>query len=299
MLSIEAVSFSYSKQTCLHDVSLTVAKGDIVGLLGPNGAGKTTLVSLVAGLLTPDSGQILIADKPAAPGRQELALVPQEYAFYNNLTGRENLDYFAAIHGLKGEAKTIAVNRVLAETGLNDVQKKRASTYSGGFKRRLNIAIALLQQPQVLILDEPTANLDPQSRTFLLDLLKSLNKNGVTIIYTSHLLDEVEHLCKSVAVLDQGKIRLQGTMSDLLAEQKRLRIRLSDGSNTPDVNQAGITVSAENIWEFDLAVLEITPATLLTQLEHSGIKPAQIFYGQRRLESVFMDALARSGSIHE
>jgi ABC-2 type transport system ATP-binding protein len=271
----------------------------MLGLLGPNGAGKTTLVSLLAGLLTPDSGRILIANQPAQLGRRELALVPQEYAFYQNLTGRENLDYFAAVHGLNGSSRTTAITNALEETGLTDVQKQRASWYSGGLKRRLNIAIALLQQPQVLILDEPTANLDPQSRTFLLDMLRRLNKTGVTIIYTSHLLDEVENLCSTVAVLDQGKIRLQGTMADLLAEQHRVRIRLDENIKIQHLNMAGITACADNIWEFDLATSGISPAALLTQLEHLGIVPLQIHYGQRKLETVFMNALAKGNGMHE
>jgi ABC-2 type transport system ATP-binding protein len=290
LLSITGLGFGYPRQPAhLDGLTLDVARGDILGLLGPNGAGKTTLVSLIAGLLTPAAGSIQLAGKPAALGRPELALVPQEYAFYPRLTGRENLDYFAAVCHSDPHSRRAAVARALEETGLGELQHQLAGRYSGGFKRRLNIAIALLQAPQLLILDEPTANVDPQSRAFLLDVVRRLNQSGVTIIYTSHLLDEVEALCRSVAVMDRGRILLQGDMHNLLAEQHCLRLVLP---SAPPAHLAATGIEGGE-WEFDLAQLGLSPAQLLLQLERVGLVPLQIQYGQRRLESVFLAALAR------
>lgn len=297
MLSIKGLSFGYPRQPVhLDGLTLDVARGDILGLLGPNGAGKTTLVSLIAGLLKPAAGSIQLAEKPAALGRRELALVPQEYAFYPRLTGRENLDYFAAVCLSNSQTRRAAVERALEETGLGELQHQLAARYSGGFKRRLNIAIALLQAPELLILDEPTANVDPQSRAFLLDVVRRLNQTGVTIIYTSHLLDEVEDLCRSVAVMDRGRILLQGDMQTLLAEQHCLRLVLPSAPPAHLLALAsggGIEAGAAQEWEFDLDRLGISAAQLLLQLEQAGTAPVQIHYGQRRLESVFLTALAR------
>ncbi|MEN0038964.1 MAG: ABC transporter ATP-binding protein [Cellvibrio sp.] len=298
MLSIKGLSFGYPRQPVhLDGLTLDVARGDILGLLGPNGAGKTTLVSLIAGLLKPAAGSIQLAGEPAALGRRELALVPQEYAFYLRLTGRENLDYFAAVCHSNPQTRRAAVERAIEETGLGELQHQLAARYSGGFKRRLNIAIALLQAPELLILDEPTANVDPQSRAFLLDVVRRLNQSGTTIIYTSHLLDEVEDLCRSVAVMDRGRILLQGDMKSLLAEQHCLHLALPSAPPAALLAQAGVVKRDESPsaqeWEFDLDRLGISAAQLLLQLEQAGITPIQIHYGQRRLESVFLTALAR------
>lgn len=199
LLSIKGLSFGYHKQRHqLDQLNLEVKRGDMFGLLGPNGARKTTLVSLIAGLLTPGTGTISLNGRSARLGRKDVALVPQEYAFYQRLSGRENLCYFASMGELGKAQLASRLDSVVAECGLTNVQHQRAEQYSGGLKRRLNFAIALLQQPELLILDEPTANVDPQSRAFLLDIVRRLNRAGVTIIYTSHLLEEVESLCRSV-----------------------------------------------------------------------------------------------------
>lgn len=296
MLSIEGLSFGYPRQPLhLDGITLDVARGDILGLLGPNGAGKTTLVSLIAGLLKPAAGRIQLAGEPAVLGRRDLALVPQEYAFYPRLTGRENLDYFAAVCHTNPRMRRAAVERALEETGLGELQHRLAGRYSGGFKRRLNIAIALLQAPELLILDEPTANVDPQSRAFLLEVVRRLNRTGVTIIYTSHLLDEVEALCRSVAVMDRGRILLRGDMPSLLAEQQRLRLTVPTPL-PPHLAVLAMTCPDNRDvreWEFDLGQLGMSPTQLLNQLEQAGISPTQIHYGQRRLETVFLAALAR------
>lgn len=213
LLDITGLNFSYNRgQPLLHQIDLSMAAGDMLGLLGPNGAGKTTLVSLITGILKPGKGQILVDGSPARLGRTDIALVPQEYAFYERLTGRENLHYFAGILGIKSTDAKAVVDKAVHNCQLHEVADRRASQYSGGLKRRLNFAIALLQAPQLLILDEPTAGVDPHSRSFLLELVRQQNRAGVSVIYTSHLLDEVQALCNRVAVMDRGQLVMQGAM---------------------------------------------------------------------------------------
>ncbi len=290
MLRVNKLTFGYKNQPLLlADISFAVTTGDILGLLGPNGAGKTTLVGLIMGLLTPQSGEILLAGKPAALGRGDIALVPQEYAFYPKLTGLENLRYFAGVLGLKGLVLKQAVDHALALCELTPAAHRQACEYSGGMKRRLNFAIALLQSPKVLILDEPTANVDPQSRTFLLEIINNLNKQGTTIVYTSHLLSEVESLCRSVAVLDAGKIVLQGKLDTLLAEQhQRLNLKLAENLPSHLVTTTAARNTDNQWWEFDLAATGLKPVEVLRKLELEHITPLQIQYGQRHLEEVFL-----------
>lgn len=295
MLSVDQLTFGYRKQQAqIVDVSLKLNAGDILGLLGPNGAGKTTLVSLIAGLLKPQHGRVLIGDEPAQLGRCDVALVPQEYAFYPRLSGRENLLYFAGALGLGRTEARDRTERALRDCELEPWQHRRAGHYSGGLKRRLNFAIALLQQPRLLILDEPTAGVDPQSRAFLLDTIRRLNQQGTTLIYTSHLLSEVESLCRSVAVLDAGRITLQGTMDALLAEQRRqISVKLPQ-VDTPERLQACAGQPRDDgWWEFDLHASNQSAAQLLNELEQAGYRPSQIRYGQRRLEDVFLAATYR------
>jgi ABC-2 type transport system ATP-binding protein len=295
LLSIQGLCFSYhGQQPQLDQLHLSVQQGDILGLLGPNGAGKTTLVSLIAGLLQPHAGSITVAGKPVRLGQKNVALVPQEYAFYGRLSGRENLLYFAGINGLRGRSRDSFIDTILADCGLTNLQHKRADAYSGGLKRRLNFAIALLQQPQLLILDEPTANVDPQSRAFLLDIVHRLNREGVTIIYTSHLMAEVESLCRTVAVMDAGKIVLTGSMSELLAEQQRLLVvHLANPLPQHILTLPGVVARNTLEYAFDLTQLAHTPASLLVYLEQAGITPQQIHFGQRRLEEVFFASTHR------
>lgn len=292
MLNIKGLSFGYHQQRKqLEQLELTLASGDILGLLGPNGAGKTTLASLIVGLLKPDAGSILLDGQVTGLGRA--ALVPQEFAFYPRLSALENLLYFAAACGLRGKDKHSAVVDALSAVELTDQQHQLAERYSGGLKRRLNVAIALLQRPQLLILDEPTANVDPQSRLFLLETVRRINRSGVTIIYTSHLLDEVESLCNQVALMSQGRIILRGAMAELLQAQPLLQIQLEGPLPASFQSLPGVKPLAPQHWQFDLSLLRQSPGEFLQQLEASGLKPLSCHYGQRRLEEVFMTALAQ------
>lgn len=295
MLTITGLDFSYRKgQPLLHQFGLSMAAGDLLGLLGPNGAGKTTLVSLITGILRPKAGQILINGEPARLGRNDVALVPQEYAFYERLTARENLLYFAGVLGMEGRAAKTAVNNALGDCRLREVADQRAGQYSGGLKRRLNFAIALLQQPRLLILDEPTANVDPHSRSFLLELIRQQNRAGTSVIYTSHLLDEVQALCNRVAVMDCGRLLMQGKMETLLAENARLlTVELDQPLTDRQIAQLRATVIDDLRVQFDLAAAQQSPAQLLHELERAGLAIRKINYGERRLEELFFELTHR------
>ncbi|HEY7885686.1 MAG TPA: ABC transporter ATP-binding protein [Cellvibrionaceae bacterium] len=289
MLHVNQLTFGYRKQQPqLQDIAFDVDSGDILGLLGPNGAGKTTLVSLITGLLTPNAGSITLDGQPIALGNRQVGLVPQEYAFYPRLSGRENLAYFAGIVGLAGQAAHTAIDRALSLCALQAVQQQRAGEYSGGLKRRLNFAIALLTRPRLLILDEPTANVDPETRKLLLDIIRQLNREGMAIIYTSHLLGEVERLCNKVVLLYEGKLILSGAMGDLLGEEhQKIYLKLTAIPSPELLQSFQASRGDDNWWCFTLPP-GTTPATLLSTLEAAHVDYSQLRYGTQRLEEVYL-----------
>ena len=198
-------------------LSLTINKGEIMGLLGPNGAGKTTTISLISGVLKPDSGEITIFGN--APGKQSQMLcgtVPQEIALYEKLTVWENLRFFAGAYGISGNKWKPEAEFWLHRLGLYDRRKEKMNRFSGGMKRRVNLIAALLHKPKVLFLDEPTVGIDVQSKNIVIEQLREINKSGVTIVYTSHHMDEAEHFCTRVSIIDLGKIIAQGSPKELL-----------------------------------------------------------------------------------
>lgn len=236
MLEIIHTSFSYpnSSHSSINDINLSLDAGKILGLLGANGAGKTTLVSLIVGIRKPGSGQILIDGTKAREGRCDIGIVPQDFAFYDRLTVAENLQFFADLLYPDKRKSRQAVEQAIANCHLQTVLKSHAEKCSGGEKRRLNIALTLLREQKLLILDEPTANVDPVSRELILSLLKTLNKAGTTIIYTSHLLSEVESLCDEFAILQNGLLKLRGSKAEIFAGQStRLVATIKPASARP------------------------------------------------------------------
>ncbi len=224
MISISQLEFSYSPSASpvLKGIDLDIPENALLGLLGPNGAGKTTLLSILAGLVPCPQGCVFIngQDLATTAGRVAagLSLVPQEYAFYQPLTVRENLVFFAGVQGVPARDIEERVQRAAAQTGLEGRLGSRAGKLSGGLKRRLNLAIGLLSQPRLLLLDEPTVGIDPHSRHFILETIRQLSRQGTTVIYTSHYMEEVEELCDRVAIMDHGRILRQGTLTELMAE---------------------------------------------------------------------------------
>src|SRR5574340_949841 len=238
MLEIRNISYCYphTEQPALAGVSLSAGRGQILGLLGPNGAGKTTLISHLSGMLPVQQGDISIDGQPLAVIRRStptrIAVAPQEYAFYPMLTVKENLECFAAAGGLGGDRKRRRIGECIAFAQLERFAHVRAERLSGGLKRRLNLAIALLPEPEMLLLDEPTVGVDPQSRAFLLDAVRSLAHSGTTLLYTSHYMEEIEAIASHVVIIDGGKVLISGTLDELLREespQVRLHVEQLNG----------------------------------------------------------------------
>ena len=224
MLTVERLSYRYpgGDEEVLHELSIEVPSGGIFGLLGPNGAGKTTLISIIAGQLRAPSDKVTVDGMPLDElHRREpasLGLVPQEFAFYPMLTCAENLRFFAAVQGLGGARLRERVEAVASFARIEGVMRRRAGELSGGLRRRLNLAIGLLTEPRVLLLDEPTVGVDPQSRSFLLESIRGLAAAGRIIIYTSHYMEEVEAICDHVAIIDAGRVLRQGALAELLRD---------------------------------------------------------------------------------
>ena len=209
-----------SRVAALDGLQFTVREGEIFGLLGPNGAGKTTAISIICTLLRPTSGSALVCGRdvcaePAAV-RRLFGLAPQELALYPNLTARENLRYFGRLYHLRGRRLDERVEECLALVGLSESADRPVAIFSGGMKRRANLAAAILHTPRVLVLDEPTVGIDPQSRNMILENLSALRQAGMTIIYTTHYMEEAEHLCSRVAVMDRGTIIAEGSPAELV-----------------------------------------------------------------------------------
>lgn len=222
MLTLAASNLrrTYQKHVAVEDVSLELTEGESVGLVGPNGAGKSTTIAMLSTLLRPTAGDVTLNGRSVvdAPGplRQILGVVPQEIALYPELTAAENLAFFGALYGLRGRALHDAVDGALGLVGLSDRRNEQVKKYSGGMKRRINIAAALLHDPKIVIMDEPTVGVDPQSRNHILESVRELNRSrGMTVLYTSHYMEEVEQLCDRIYVMDHGRVIASGTKNEI------------------------------------------------------------------------------------
>ncbi|MBL8419303.1 MAG: ABC transporter ATP-binding protein [Dechloromonas sp.] len=300
MLLIDGVSYRYrdAASAALQDVSLNIPAAAVYGLLGPNGAGKTTLISLLAGLLTAGvgrislNGQSLPAVRAADP--RAIALVPQDYAFYPMLSVAENLRFFAGALGLNGTELKAQTDAAIAFGRLDQVVGKRAERLSGGLRRRLNLAIGLLGKPRLLLLDEPTVGVDPQSRHFLLDAIAALPAAGTTVIYTSHYMEEVEAICQRIAIIDQGQLLAEGTLDSILQCPEPV-LELHLGQLLPDAVAARYPAVATGGLKYRLK-LPSTAALprLLDELAAAGCEVCDLNLGQHNLEQVFMRLTKRS-----
>ncbi|CAG1009111.1 Linearmycin resistance ATP-binding protein LnrL [Phycisphaerales bacterium] len=220
MLKLDHLRKSFGSLVAVDDLSLEVVGGEVFGLLGPNGAGKSTTIGMAIGLLKPDQGSVSLdgAGSPADPAvRRKIGVAPQSVALYDDLTAEENLRFFGRLFGLGGSALRDRVLAVLNLVGLEPRRRDRVKGYSGGMKRRLNLAAALIHDPPLLLLDEPTAGVDPQSRNNILELVTGLAKQGRTIVYTTHYMEEAQRLCSRVAIMDKGKILCVGSVDELIA----------------------------------------------------------------------------------
>jgi ABC-2 type transport system ATP-binding protein len=269
-LEIRDLRKRYGDTVALDGVSFSVAEGELFGLLGPNGAGKTTLLSIVSCLLEPSAGEVRIGGRPVRSSdkaaRRLIGIVPQELAIYGELSARENLCFFGALYGLSRELLHRRAEEVLAAIGLEDRGDHRADTFSGGMKRRLNLGAALVHQPRLLLLDEPTTGVDPQSRNHIFEEVRRLNASGVTIVYTSHYMEEVQALCPRIGIIDHGHLIALGSLQALLQQLSGL-IRFRVAELTPKLRDRLQQLPETQLVERDGTALELksrdVKATLL------------------------------------
>jgi ABC-2 type transport system ATP-binding protein len=233
-IEVHNLKKNFAKLWAVKGIDFTVEQGQVYSLLGPNGAGKSTAISMLSGLLEPADGDAWIMGhsirtEPLA-SKAVLGVVPQDIALYPDLSARENLDFWGKMYGLRGKALKARVDEVLEVIGLTDRQKDKVGTFSGGMKRRVNIGAALLHKPAVIIMDEPTVGIDPQSRRHILDNVKHLNRQGMTVLYTTHYMEEAEELSDRIAIIDRGEIIAQGTYRELIqlvGEQTRIDLSVN------------------------------------------------------------------------
>jgi ABC-2 type transport system ATP-binding protein len=299
MLVLDQLGHRYAAaaQPALAGVSFSAERGQVLGLLGPNGAGKTTLISILAGLLPVQQGRVTVDGQPLAALRAQaptcIAVAPQDQAFYPMLTVAENLACFAAAARLTGARRAARVAACLAVGQLQGFAGVRAERLSGGLKRRLNLAIALLPEPQLVLFDEPTVGVDPQSRAFVLDTIRALADGGAAVIYASHYMEEIEAIADRVAILDQGRLLREGPLADLLGEGDRvLRLRAS-GIDAALLARFGEAVQAGEDWQLRLAA-DVRPLDVLAALDAAGVQPQRIEFGRQNLEQLFMALTRRS-----
>lgn len=220
ILDIRNIIKEFKEIKAVNDLSFSIAEGEIFGFLGPNGAGKSTTISMISTLIRPDSGDILYKDSSILTKpeflEKDLGLVPQDIALYPSLSAYDNLKFWGHVYGIRGKDLANRIQEIAELIGLSDRLKDRVDKYSGGMKRRLNIGVALIHKPKLLIMDEPTVGIDPQSRNHILNTVKMLNKEGMTIIYTSHYMEEVEELCDRICIMDKGKLLASGNKDELI-----------------------------------------------------------------------------------
>ena len=219
ILDVTHLRKSFGPLTAVDDVSFGLESGQLVGLLGPNGAGKTTTVSMIAGLVTPDRGEVLVAGRPLAgdtdPAKRRIGLVPQDLALYEELSARDNLRFFGALYGLSGAPLEKSIGQALDLVGLSDRARDAVKVFSGGMKRRMNLAAGILHDPDILLLDEPTVGVDPQSRNAIFDNLEVLKARGKALLYTTHYMEEAERLADRIVIIDHGRVIADDTLAGL------------------------------------------------------------------------------------
>ncbi len=306
LLEVRNLAKAYGGRRAVDGASFHVLRGQTVGLLGPNGAGKSTIVGIIAGILDADAGEVLVDGRPAGTGhhdtRRRIGLVPQELALYDDLSALDNLKLFGALYGLKGARLEGRCGAVLALVGLADRARDKPATFSGGMKRRLNIAAALLHEPALLILDEPTVGIDPQSRNAIFDTLEALQRAGTTLVYTSHYMEEVERLADHIVIIDHGRVLADDSPAALYARlpaRAALHVELAGPpcaalaaalAQLPGVAGVQGTGAALDIRLQDGA----HAIAVLDWLRERGQVPVHFATARARLEEVFLDLTGRT-----
>jgi ABC-2 type transport system ATP-binding protein len=305
-IQVQDLHKAFGAIQAVDGVSFSVGRGEIFSLLGPNGAGKTTTISMLAGLLRPDSGDATLlgnsVTKQSARARAALGVVPQDVALYMDLSARENLSFWGKMYGLRGKALSRRIDEVLEVIGLADRQKGRVGSFSGGMKRRVNIGVALLHKPPIVIMDEPTVGIDPQSRRHILDAVKELRGRGMTVLYTTHYMEEAEELSDRVAVMDKGRIIACGTNAELVrlvGEDTRIELALNvESARVLDLWRAIEGIRGVTAEDGHITVLAADSNAVLPRLfESAASRAARITSLEIRepnLEAVFLHLTGRA-----
>jgi ABC-2 type transport system ATP-binding protein len=302
MLKISHIVKKFENVIALQNVSLSIMQGEFFGLLGPNGAGKSTLMNIIIGYIESDSGQITINDKIMSfeniELRKKFGFVPQEISLYLELTAYQNLKIFGQFYGLSSSVLGKKIEEVVELVQLKDRMKDPVREFSGGMKRRLNLAASLLHDPDIILCDEPTVGVDPQSRNAIFDMLSLLNKSGKTIVYTTHYMEEAERLCTRLAIIDNGNIITQGSLSELINQMNikdTIKIQKTPFTSVklPLLNKIGKIT--ENDFDYEMIPKDgyNRMSMIFTELESIGIPDTSIQINRATLEDVFLNLTGR------
>jgi len=306
VLHCEGLSKRFGDIRAVNGVGFEIAPGESYGLLGPNGAGKTTTISIVAGLLEADAGEAIVAGRrlttKSVSAKSAIGFVPQDLAIYPDLTARENLTFFSRLYGLSGKKARGRVDEVLEIIGLSERAGDQAKTYSGGMKRRLNIGIGLLHAPSLLILDEPTVGVDPQSRNAILESVEQLSSQGMAVLYTTHYMEEAERLCDRVGIIDRGELKAEGTREELVAmlgEHDKVHLTGSGHLEAAAKACTGIAgVQTASIGDESIELLVEGASAVLPQIlataSEAGVAVHRVEVDEPNLEAVFLHLTGRA-----
>lgn len=308
ILELKNITKRYDDKLVVDNVSFSINEGETFGLLGPNGAGKSTIISMICGLVKPDKGNILIdgysITKDSILAKKNIGMVPQDIALYENLSAIDNLKFWGTLYGLSGNLLKSRIDEALEITELKDRAKNKIKSYSGGMKRRINIAAAFMHHPKLLIMDEPTVGIDPQSRNHILEFTKNLNENyGTTVIYTSHYMEEVEMLCNRLVILDEGKIIASGSQDEIkrmISNEENIEISLTKYTNEIGLKLKELkTVNGINYKEGMLTVVMNTSEKnslqdIIDILIHNNAKIQNINIEVPNLETVFLNLTGKN-----
>ena len=308
ILEVQNLVKKYGDVTAVNGVSFAIEEGEIFSLLGPNGAGKTTTISVVSCLLQPTSGDAIIGGhsvtRESMEVRKIIGVVPQDIALYHMLSARENLVFWGRMYGMGGAQLKQRVDEVLEQIGLTDKANVKVGTYSGGMKRRVNIGVGLLHRPRIIYMDEPTVGIDPQSRRSILDAVKELNKQGMTVLYTTHYMEEAHELSNRVGIIDHGQLIALGTQKELtqkVGEHDTLRLHVGEDESAEKLAAAlntlpGILKCSATDHEVVLMVPEAEDALapVITRANEAGIKIHSVDIQEPNLEAVFLALTGRA-----
>jgi ABC-2 type transport system ATP-binding protein len=308
ILEVQKLVKSYGNFTAVKGISFDIQEGEIFSLLGPNGAGKTTTISMLSTLYTPTSGDATIGGhsitKHAMNVRNLIGVVPQDLALYEDLSARENLIFWGQMYNLSGKSLKNRVEEVLGQIGLTEKAKDRVKTYSGGMKRRVNIGVGLLHKPKLLFMDEPTVGIDPQSRRAILDTVKDLNKQGMTVLYTTHYMEEAEELSNRVGIIDHGELIAIGTQKELtqqVGETETLILHLAENEDPISLVNSFKEIKGvleANVTDHQISVITPSAATILapvvSKANDRGIRIHSMEIREPNLEAVFLHLTGRA-----